>query len=175
MMKNYLKQSISILLMVFSGTAYSAAVGLLDHQTEETIRISLQISPSIRIDTVDSINLLIVDRSVDTNFTESLCITGNFGGKYNITAYGSNDGSDNFSLSNSEGEALNYFVAYRGSLQNSQYDDLSPGSPSPTYDLLFEEFCSDQQSFKITFRTEDLNRVGSGLYTGHLTLLVSPV
>lgn len=179
MIKKYLKQTARILLMVFP-FAFDSAIsaptgGQPGRQSEDIIRISLQISPSIRIDTVDNINLRIVDRSIDTNFTEELCITGNFGGKYNVTAFGSNDNSDDFMLTNVEGGELIYFVGYRANLQSLQYDELQPAQPSPTYDLIAEKTCSDQQSFKITFKANDLSRVDSGLYTGQLTLLVAPL
>jgi hypothetical protein len=174
-MNNDLKPATILFLMFFCGSTPGATNGQLGRTSEDIIRISLQISPSIRIDTVKNINLRIADRSVDTNFTEELCITGNFGGKYKVTAYGSNNGVDSFTLAGAEGGELIYYVGYRANLQSPEYDNLLPAIASPTYSLSSEESCSGQQSFKITFRTEDLNRVNSGLYTGHLTLLVSPI
>jgi len=35
--------------------------------------------------------------------------------------------------------------------------------------------CTDGASFKVTFRSQDLQAATSGLYSGALTLLVSPV
>jgi hypothetical protein len=163
-------------LSTFSCLAAASNDGEVDQESTGTIQISLSIQPSIRIDIVDDIRLNIVDRNVDTNFSEYLCITGNFGGKYQLIAYGSNDSSDNFTLTNTQGEELAYYVAYRGNKRQSQFDTLSPGTPSPVYDLVMDQSsCSDQHSFKITFRSQHLNQVESGLYTGYLTLLVSPV
>ena len=175
MMKRNLQTVLCLLLLVMPCMALSAEDGQEADTSDGSIRVSLSILPSIRIDTVTDINLRIVNRDIDTTFAEYLCITGNFGGKYTITAHASNESPDNFSLSSEEGQELPYFVAYRGNPQQNAYDELRPGIPSPTYDLINEESCNDQNSFKITFKSEDLGRVDSGLYTGNLTLLVSPV
>ena len=165
-----------VLLVPWPGNlppARAATQGLLEEDSTGTINISLTIQPSIRIETTDSINLRIRNRDVDTFFYQDLCITGNFGGKYTLTAFGSGP-SDRFSLTNDASEELAYLVAYRGDPEQERYDQLEPASPSPAYNLTHQA-CVDRDAFRITFRAEDLTRAESGLYTGHLTLLVSPV
>ena len=165
-----------LLLPLVLGPGYLSAAsdGDAGRNSRGTIEISLSIVPSIQINVVNDINLTIIDRQVDTNFTEVLCITGNLGGKYNLIAYGS--GGQDFSLKNAEGESLSYFVGYRGDPGAQQFDELNAGEASPAYDLVTDSAnCSDEHSFRVTFKSEDLGKVGSGLYTGNLTLLVAPV
>ncbi len=168
-------------LLLFCLFAQGASSGRPGEESEGTIRISLAIQPSIRINTATSINLRIVNRSVDAQFTEALCITGNFGGKYTVTATGNTVASSGgapttvFSLLNTEQESLAYRVAYRGDPGSNHYDQLHPGIPSPLYQLNTGDNCNDDDAFRITFKSEDLENARSGLYKGQLTLLVSPV
>ncbi len=171
----YLRLRLLVFLMLFgSGCCTADVSGERAKTSDDIIRISLEILPSIKIDAVGTINLQILNRDVDTSFTSALCVSGNVGGKYRITAFGDATNSNRFELSNDEGNRLIYFVAYRGT-PDHDFDDLNPGEASPVYDLQAADSCDDNQSFKITFRASDLSLVESGLYTGHLTLLVSPV
>jgi hypothetical protein len=148
--------------------------GALAPKSSDFIRISLSILPSIRINTVSTISLTIAQRDIDAIYSEQLCITGNFGGKYSMVAYGSEQGASAFSLSNQSGGKLAFHVDYRRDATDS-YSTLQPGVPSNPYSLKPSESCSDDESFRVTFRTLDLKGAESGLYTGSLTLMVSPV
>lgn len=154
--------------------AMAANDGRADESSSGVIEISLSILPSMQIDTVTDIRLNITDRSVDANFSESFCVTGNTGGRYTIVAEGSESVNRRFLLRNNEGEPLEYDVSFLGIPDGDQYDLLVPGEASPPYPLN-ESKCEARTAFKITFRSEDLKAAGSGLYSGYLTMVVSPV
>ncbi len=150
--------------------------GRLEVESRGSIRISLSVLPSIQINTVRDINLSITNRNVDTNFSEPFCVTGNGPGRYTVSAHGSEATGQQFLLRNGDGEPLEYDVSFLGDIERNQYDPLSPGVVSPAYQLFpSKEACGDRTAFKVTFHSEDLQSAGSGLYSGYLTLVVSPV
>ncbi|MBD3649137.1 MAG: hypothetical protein HUJ31_17190 [Pseudomonadales bacterium] len=150
--------------------------GRLDESSLGVIEISLSILPSIQINTVTDIHLNINDRSVDAVFSESFCVVGNTGGRYTVLAEGSESMSNRFLLRNDEGEPLEYDVSFLGNPAGGEYDLLEPGEASPPYPLNTNASdCEGTTSFRIIFRSEDLKLAGSGLYSGSLTMVVSPV
>lgn len=164
------------LLCVLPRLASALEEGDLGTNSVSRFSISLTIQPAIEIDTVTDILLNITDRSVDSEFSQEFCVKGSTPSKYFIVASGSTEGSDAFVLRNAEGDALPYYVSYRGDPSSTNYDPLTPGVASRDYDVLNrDESCESASAFKITFRSQDLTRAGSGLYSGALTLLVSPV
>jgi len=172
-----LKISLAVcLLLTFPLGGIAAEQGELDTASAANFTIALSIQPSIEINTVRDINLTITDRSADATFSKPFCVQGSTPGRYTVIASG-NDQSDNaFVLQNAEKDRLTYYVSYRGDADAEDFDPLVPGIPSATYDVLSRETaCDELTSFMVRFRAEDLQKAGSGLYTGALVLLVSPV
>lgn len=154
----------------------AATEGASDDTSTGTVSISLSVLPSLQIQNVDNIRFNITDRKIDAYYEQSFCVMGSKFGKYTVTALGSDQDLDNFLLRNDKNQELPYSVGYRGDTQRGEFDPLAPGTPSPVYDVIpYNENCGDSVSFQITFRSEHLLRVKSGLYTGHLTLTVSPL
>ncbi len=167
-----------LLLVIFFQVPFAIAArdSQLDSRSDAEITISLSIVPSIQIETVSDVRLDITDRSIDANFSKYFCVRGITSTKYNVIAYGSSGVDNTFLLANTNGEQLAYGVSYRGNLTSDNFDVLFPGIPSPVYSTISTEMaCTDGASFKVTFRSQDLQAATSGLYSGALTLLVSPV
>jgi hypothetical protein len=162
-----------LLLTQVTGYAQNSRAGA---DSNASLRISLAIVPTLAIDTVSSISVNIADRSVDAEFSRQFCVQGSSMGKYTVTAYGTND-ADSFFLVNETAEPLAYQVFYRGASNTQGFEQLSAAIPSRAYDVIAPQLsCSeDLSAFSVQFRSTDLTAVGSGLYSGALTLLISPV
>lgn len=167
---------LGLLITLIPLCGIAAEQGKLAPQSKARFSISLAIQPSMQIKTVSDISLNINDRSMDASFSKPFCVQGSINDKYTIVAYGTNKNADTFVLRNSENDKLPYHVSFRGDPASSNYDPLLPGVPSKVYDVLDRGIsCEDKTGFKVIFRAGDLQTAGSGLYTGSLTLLVSPV
>ncbi|HKI74208.1 MAG TPA: hypothetical protein VJ998_06180 [Pseudomonadales bacterium] len=157
-------------------TGVAAEQGELGEHSAASYTITLAIQPSIEIKTVSDITLNITDRNVDASFSKPFCVQGTTPGKYTIIAYGNDQSANAFVLHNADNDMLDYHVAYEGDPVSMTYEALSPGQPSSSFDVQTRSSnCDNSTSFKVTFRSSDLQNAGSGLYTGSLTLLVSPV
>lgn len=171
-MKKLLTATLYFLLLApLSG--FAARDGVLDERRSEgSIRISLAILPSLQISVVNQIYIDIQNVNADALFSEVVCITGPPGGKFSLVAAG-NDGA--FQLSSLVGQQLPYSVSYRGKDRTS-FDQLQAGVPSPPYTLASKSSgCSQEDNFQILFKSEDLKVIQAGLYSGALTLMVSPL
>jgi hypothetical protein len=169
--------SMAALLLAYTPLLAGAAQqGELGKNSSSSYSISLSIEPAMEIRTVSDIALNISDRTVDATFSKPFCVRGSVPGKYMVTASGGNQSGDGFELHNANHDVLRYHVSYRGDPGATQFDPLSPGIPSRAYDVLPRDAtCGNLTAFMVTFRAADLQNAGSGLYTGSLTLLVSPV
>lgn len=168
--------ALSIILMLLLPVAGQAASSV-GPESSTRFTISLAIQPTLAITTQSDISFNIANRDEDNEFSHTFCVQGAATEKYTLIAYGSNGDGSSFTLRNVDNEVLRYFVSFRGNLSDgAAFDELSPGKPSPVYSVLpRERECSELTSFSVTFRAEDLKNAGSGLYSGSLTLLVSPV
>lgn len=166
----------AVLLLAFTPlTARAAQDGDAGSTSNAYFSISLSLEPIMEINTVSDIALNITDRNSDATFTKPFCVQGTTRGKYSLLAGGGSDGAGDFVLYNQNHDGLPYSVAYNGDPDSSRFDPLTPGVHSPTYSMLLKsDPCTGQTAFRITFHTADLRNAGSGLYTGALTLLVSP-
>lgn len=165
-----------LLLLLGSAGAMAEEQGRLGSDSTARFTISLAIQPLIEITTVSDVTVNITDRTVDAHFTKPFCVNGSVGGKYTVIASGSQERGETFILQNTDGETLPYLATYRGEPLRDGFDPLVPSSPSRVYDVLPRgKVCTDVTAFKITFRAADLQLAGAGLYSGSLTLLVSPV
>lgn len=170
------KQLAFALLLHTLSSGVIAGEGSLGRSTNADISISMSIQPSIQIETVEQIQLDITDRTQDASFEESFCVRGTHNAKYSIIAYSTIRSASEFSLARLDDSTLPYTVTYRGDLGRNAFDTLIPGTPSPVYEILSKDgTCHAGNSFRIIFRSEDLEIATSGLYRGSLTLLVSPV
>ena len=166
----------ALLLACTPFLAGAAQQGELGKDSSASYTISLSIQPSMEIRTVSDITLNISDRTVDATFSKPFCVQGSVPGKYRLIAYGTNQHETTFVLRNADRDTLRYYVSYRGDPRSAEFDPLSPGVLSRAYDVLPRDSnCADLTDFMVTFRSADLRDAGSGLYTGSLTLLVSPV
>lgn len=166
-----------LLLLLFSGIANDVQAArdgqLRKSRSEGSIRISLSIIPSLQISVVNQISVDITNIEVDANFGEYVCITGQQGGRYQLVASGN---AGNFVLGSEGGENLPYHVFYNGNPLSDNFDELQAGVPSPTYNVMESaNSCAQSPNFRVTFRSENLKNAPAGLYTGALTLLVSPL
>jgi len=168
------KLILALLVGIACGQVFAAEDGRTDESSTGTIEVSLSIVPSIQINTVADIHLNITDRSRDATFSEPFCVTGN-SERYTVVAEGSRP-NGTFLLENEGGDRLEYEVSYLGDPDRGTFDRLEPGTPSPVYDVFAKESdCEGQTRLGITFLSEALINAGSGLYSGFLTLVVSPV
>jgi hypothetical protein len=153
------------------------AASSVGSESSTSFTISLAIQPTLAITTESDISFNIANRDEDNEFSHSFCVQGAASEKYTLIAYGSNGDGSSFTLRNADNEVLRYIVSFRGNLGGvANFDQLLPGQPSPVYNVLpREQECGELTSFSVTFRAEDLRNAGSGLYSGSLTLLVSPV
>ena len=163
-----------IALLPLCGNA--AEQGKLGPESSANFTITLTIQPSIQIKTVSDIALTISNRKVDASFSKPFCVQGSAHAKYTVVAYGSSQDPNEFVLHNADNDKLPYHVAYHGDPASGSFDPLSPGVPSRSYSVLDRgTSCDNKTAFRVTFRSVDLQNAGSGLYTGALTLMVSPV
>ncbi|MEX2489801.1 MAG: hypothetical protein WD356_09795 [Pseudomonadales bacterium] len=173
-MKKLITFTIALCLGLIQGGAHGATDGEPDVSSRGEIRIALQLVPSLQIDTVNIVDVVIRDRSVDAHFSESFCVTGTPESRYQLHAYGSGPGSD-FVLDSLQGGRLEYNLSFRGNPKSSSFDPLTPGKLSPAYDAFKNASkCNDATAFRVTFRSEELAGTEPGTYTGNLTLVVSP-
>tara|TARA_R110002073_G_scaffold5880_1_gene35771 strand:+ start:4733 stop:5257 length:525 start_codon:yes stop_codon:yes gene_type:complete len=163
-------------LFLLSGRFALAESRKPEDQASSRVTISLAILPSLSIDTISDVHFDIERRDVDANYEEFFCVKGNASTRYSIIAYGSSSSQTSFSLTNKEGDELRYAISYNGQQGSIQYDQLSPGKPSPVYAVLADnDACDGQPNFNIQFLAADLEAADSGLYSGALTLVVAPV
>ena len=163
------------LVSLFAGIPVALGEQKIDSSSAD-IRISLSIQPSMKIVTTTDVRLDITDRSRDTNISETFCVKGNTGSKYRIIAQGTTDAQNRFALSNIDGEQLIYTLGFRGKKKPAKFLDLLPNLPSPDFSSIgHQDDCKEGAAFRINFRTEDLQAVSSGLFSGALTLLASPI
>lgn len=138
--------------------------------------ISLSIEPNLQISNVDDINLNVSNRDEDVSYEERICIRGNIGSRYFVTA-ASQDGSENpFQLGTTAGDTIPYDVYFRGDLTQGNTDQLFPGQASPLYNMQTQtQDCNgdDTAAFTILFKSSDLQFASPGTYTGFLTLTVA--
>ncbi|MBO6596735.1 MAG: hypothetical protein JJ952_12900 [Pseudomonadales bacterium] len=173
-LKIKLSRYLVFVFLLASTSAHSARDGLLDDvRSEGEIRISLAILPSLQINVVSQVSVDIRNVMVDNNFEEYVCITGQDSGRYQLIATGNAGG---FELSGREGDRLPYEVHFNGSSAEGSFDELQSDEPSPVYNIATRASeCAQSPNFKVQFRSEDLRQVRPGLYSGALTLLVSPL
>jgi hypothetical protein len=166
----------TICLLAAPLQAMAVEEGKLDDTSESRVSISLAIHSNIEINTDTDILINITDRSVDANFVQAFCVQGPSSDKYTIVALGTSEDGDTFVLENQAREELPFHVSYNGSPNTVDFEPLRPGVSSSPYDLLPRSTaCDGQTAFQITLRSRDLQQADSGLYSGSLTLLVSPV
>lgn len=173
---NFLTFMLALVVMFSPVTAIAADDGRVGERSKGELEISLSILPSVQIETVDDVRLDIIDRTIDTVFSEFFCVKGHSETRYTVITAASSNDSSAFTLRNQKGEILEYQVGYRGRAADIQYDELQSGSPSNVYPVIDNNRpCREGAAIQITFRSQDLQKVGSGLFSGSLTLLVSPL
>ena len=162
--------------MSMPGHASTAEEGQPGDSSLVTIELSLNVLPTIQISNVADIRLAITDRSVDASFKEDLCIKGNTGDSYTLMASGSGSKGSQYALHNTEGEDLHFQVLYKAGESGTEHR-MKPGEPSPYFSLpsLQDNCISGLSSLSVLFTSEELRRVSPGMYTGELTLVVSPI
>ncbi|MEX1237577.1 MAG: hypothetical protein WD994_04830, partial [Pseudomonadales bacterium] len=150
--------------------------GKLDDTSESRLSISLAIYSNIEINTDTDISINVTDRSVDASFVQPFCVQGRSSDKYTLMAPGTSEDGTAFVLENQEREVLPYYLFYSGNPNTADFEPLLPGIASGPYDLLPRNTtCDGQTTFQINLKSRNLEQAGSGLFSGSLTLLVSPV
>lgn len=163
-------------LFLYAALVQASEDGEIDDTSQGIVQVSLSILPSIQLENVDDIRLNITNRRIDNHFEQTFCVTGNRHAKYTVTASGSADNQYQFLLYNNQMDSLPYSVNFREDANSTAWDSLYPDQPSRGYNVTpFSSDCENAALFRITFSSTDLTRVKSGLYTGHLTLTVSPI
>ena len=162
--------------MAASGS-FAAIQGERDPDSSTAITtISLNIGANIQITNVDDISLQVDNRYQDFEYEERVCIRGNVGSRFSVTAAGQ-DGSQNpFRLYTETEHAIEFEVYFRGDLKQPNTDQLYPGQPSPFYVMQTQvQNCDgdDTASFTILFKSQSLVDAAPGIYSGFLTLTVA--
>jgi len=172
-----LTQSVLALsILTCAHPAFAQESGDLGESSSVNLSLSLSVLPTIQIETVSDISLDITDRSVDSDYTETICVKGNAGDKYSVTATGTSTESSSFYLESNAGGQLIYHVAYQEGNAASQ-GELTPGVPTPHFRLpsLGSDCDGISSSLTVSFKSAELMGVEAGLYTGNLTLVISPL
>ena len=174
--RRYLNTLLLLSLQAACLPAAASVAGSLDRDSTARFSISLALQPSLEIRTASDITINIQDRTVDTTYRQPFCVRGTADAKYTLTAYGETAGGGRFALQGADGQLLPFTLEYLGNLAESRPDELEPDTPSQVYSILpFGQDCGDKTWFVVTFESDDLRDVGSGLYSGSVTFLVSPV
>ena len=166
-----------LVLPMMTPKAYAALQGERGAETSSAVTtISLNIEPNIQISNVSDITLDVTNRNEDIQFEERVCIRGNIGSRYSVTA-ASQDGSQNpFQLQTDTGDTIAYEVYFRGDLAQTTTDQLQPGQSSPFYSMQTQvQDCAgdDTAAFTVLFKSADLLPAAPGSYSGYLTLTVA--
>lgn len=141
-----------------------------------TTLITLNIEPNLQISNVSDITLDVTDRTKDVQFEERVCIRGNLGSRYTVTAASQDGNQSPFRLKTEANDSIDYEVYFRGDLSQSTTDRLFPGQPSPFYEMQTKvQNCDgdDTAAFTIFFKSTDLQIAAPGTYSGFLTLTVA--
>ena len=146
----------------FCPNGYTALQGERDAESSTAVTtISLNIAPSIQISNVSDITLNVSNRNEDARFEEQVCIRGNLGSRYSVTA-ASQDGSQNpFELQTTTGDSIGYQVYFRGDLGQVNTDQLFPGQASPYYSMQTQvQDCSgeDTAAFYRVYQKDGVNQ-----------------
>lgn len=167
---------LTLLLPTATGWGAPIDAGELGESSQVKIELSLNVLPTIQISNVEDITLSITDRSIDASFSEDLCIKGNSGDSYTLTVTGTTNSGSGYSLGNDQGERLFFDVLYQAEGSASELP-MMPDQSSPYFDLpaLNTDCAGKLSSLSVLFKSSELLKVSPGLYTGELTLVVSPI
>lgn len=173
----YASLSLSALLLCVP-LAHSALQGdAAANQSTATTTITLAIEPNIQISNVSDLVIDVTDRSKDVEIEESICVRGNTGGRYSVTASATDGGNAPFQLQSEKGDNINYQVYFRSDLKLSgSKDQLIPGQRSPYYDVQSESRdCNgdDTAAFIIIVTAAEMREAEAGIYTGLLGITAS--
>lgn len=164
-------------LLLLAGPAFGVIQGeLSETESSAVTTITLTIEPHIQISNVSDIVLEVADRNQDVSLEENICVRGNVGSRYSVTAAGQDGTQQPFQLVSEAGEAIAYEVLFRGDLSRATGDRLVPGEASPFYEMLTSaQNCDgkDTAAFTVIFRAENLRPAEPGVYSGFLTLTVA--
>ncbi len=165
------------LLLLSFHTAQAAVQGEAGETSSTAVTtITLTLEPNIQISNVSDIELNVTDRSQDISIEERICVRGNVGSRYSMTAAGQDGGQNPFPLRTNTNDVIAYELYFRGDLRQDNLDRLSPGDNSPFYAMQTNnQDCNgdDTAAMTIIFRSEQLLGAAPGVYTGFLTLTVA--
>ena len=162
-----------VLIPVHAGAAIQGDLG---ETSTAVTTISLNVEPNIQISNVSDITLDVTDRRQDIEFEEQVCVRGNVGSRYSVTAAGQDGSQTPFQLQTATGDSIAYEVYFRGDLSQSTKDQLFPGQASPFYQMETQiQNCDgdDTAAFTVLFKSDDLLTAEPGTYSGFLTLTVA--
>ncbi len=163
--------------LLFASTAVaSPSEWEIDGSSRSQFSISLVLQPNIEIHTASDISINIYDRTVDASYRQEFCVRGTVDTQYTVTVFGEAAIDDRFVLRSSENEVLPFDIDFNGDPAETLPDRLGIATPSPVYRIQpFTEECNGATYFTVVFNAADLEEAGSGLYSGSITFLVSPV
>lgn len=170
----YMLGGLALLLAGFSQGALQGEPG--ETQSNAVTTITLSIEPNIQISNVSDIQLDVTDRSRDISHEERICVRGNVGSRYSVTADNQDGSKAPFTLTTGTGEEIDFEVYFRGDLSRATGDQLFPGERSPFYTLSKSGVECDgdnNAAFTVLFKSDDLLPAEPGIYSGFLTLTVA--
>jgi len=147
-----------------------------DESSTAVTTISLNIGANIQISNVDDINLQVNNRNEDVLYEERVCIRGNVGSRYSVTAASQDGNANPFQLRTETDDVIAYEVYFRGDLGQSNTDQLTPGEPVPYCEMSTQvHTCAGDgtAAFSVFFKSADLQIAAPGIYSGFLTLTVA--
>lgn len=165
-------------LLIGGVTSVSAAIpGDLGDDSRSSFTIMLALQPTLEITTATDISINIDDRNADVRYQQPFCVRGSANARYTVTAFGDTGSGGSFVLRGGDNEALPFSLRFSGNpVSASEVEVLSDSIASRTYRILPPgSDCGGQTYFVVQFESEDLVDAGSGLYSGSITFLVSPV
>jgi len=172
----YVARSLSALLLTMP-LAHSALQGdTTATESTATTTITLAIEPNIQISNVSDIVIDVTDRNSDVEVEESICVRGNTGGRYSVSASATDGGNAPFQLQSENGDNISYQVYFRGDLTNGGRDQLIPGQRSAYYDVQSGSSDCDGNntaSFIIIVTADEMRNAEAGIYSGLLGLTAS--
>jgi len=147
-----------------------------DESSTAVTTISLNIGANIQISNVDDINLQVNNRDEDVLYEERVCIRGNVGSRYSVTAASQDGNANPFQLRTETDDVIAYEVYFRGDLGQSNTDQLNPGQPSPYYEMSTQvQNCDgdDTAAFSVFFRSAEFQIAAPGIYYWFVTFTVA--
>lgn len=179
MKKNLVKILIIIYLDVFSGSSWTAHERITNDKSIHTLRVSADYAGTALINNLSDMVFTSVNPVVALAKQENVCVFANslLGGTYSVTATGSGVGNA-FTVSNGAATVA-YTVRWAPITNATTGTALTTGVPLPGQNTgILSSLCLlgiTNSTLFVNFSLPALQNAASGVFTGVLTLVITPV